>query len=87
MANTSIHLPAELLEELNRLARESGRSRNRLIVEACAELVRRRGQRWPAGFFDGDDLSDADLQDLRANEREFLASVQSARRSRRTSPL
>ena len=48
MANTSIHLPESLLEELDRLAAERSMSRNRLIVEACERVVEERSC-WPGG--------------------------------------
>jgi hypothetical protein len=46
--NFSVHLNDELLDELNKTARESGRTRNALIREAIGEwLGRRRSARWP----------------------------------------
>lgn len=47
--NFSIHLEDSLLEVLNAMAQEEGRSRNALIREAIAEYLRRRGRtHWPA---------------------------------------
>ena len=47
--NFSVHLSDDLIERLNRTARESGKKRNALIREAVAEwLERRRPGRWPA---------------------------------------
>ena len=49
--NFSVHLNDELIERLNRTARESGRTRNALIREAVGEwLDRRRPTQWPASI-------------------------------------
>jgi metal-responsive CopG/Arc/MetJ family transcriptional regulator len=45
----SIHLADELVQRLNRTAKECGRARNALIREAIKEwLDRRRPRKWPA---------------------------------------
>lgn len=47
--NINIYLQAELLELIDRLARETGRSRSALIREALeAWLSRRSASAWPA---------------------------------------
>lgn len=47
--NFSVHLNDELVEQLNEIARETGKARNSLIREAVGEwLGRRRPGKWPA---------------------------------------
>ena len=87
MANTSLHLPGELLEQLDEIAKEDGESRNRVIVRACTELVRHRTKRWPTGYFTNDHLTADDLQLLRESAAEFIGSIESARRSKTEPPL
>lgn len=87
MPNTSVHLPADLLDALNRLARERRVPRNRIIVQALREAVERRGRRWPPGYFEGEHLTDRDLKELRAGRSEFDDTLREARTGRRSSPF
>ena len=86
MASTSVHFPESLVEELDRIAKERGVSRNRLIVEACRRVVRERDA-WPADFFSNKHLSPDDLSEIEGGAAEFSDSVLSARRSRTAPPL
>ncbi len=86
MASTSVHFPPALAEALDRIARERGVSRNRLIVEACRRVVRELDQ-WPPGYFSDEHLCAGDLEELERSARDFLAPVLSARRSREAPPL
>lgn len=86
MPSTSAHFPSALLEELDQAAAEQGVSRNRLIVEACRETLRKRRD-WPAGFFDNARFSAKDLRELRANVKDFDQQLASSRRNRNTPPL
>ena len=81
MANTSIHLPESLLEELDRLAAERGMSRNRLIVESCQRLVEKRSC-WPGELFSNDHLTEQELKELRQGERAFQEAIGVGRKSR-----
>lgn len=86
MPSTSAHFPETLLEALDHLALEKGVSRNRLIVEACRELVeKRRG--WPDDFFDPTRFAVEDLEDLQASAKDFATDLLATRRSRDVSPL
>jgi len=87
MASTSVHFPKGLIEALDRLAAESGVSRNRLVVEACRGLVERRARAWPAGWFEDGHLSAEDLAELRGSADSFLADVLAARRTRTGGPF
>ena len=87
MASTSVHLPNELLERLDRMARESGRSRNRLIIEACEAFVARARDNWPEGFFSGGELDPADVRALQGSLAEWLKGLESSRRNRSREPF
>jgi hypothetical protein len=86
MGSTSVHIPSSLLEELDRSAAERGVSRNRLIVEACRQMVRAR-HHWPEGFFANARFRAADLAELQDSADEFSAAIARARRNRRSQPL
>ena len=79
MATTSIHLPPDLLQQLDQIARDRGVSRNRVIVES-------RG-RWPDGFLDAEHLGEDDLRLLREGADGFLADLLGARRNRSEAPF
>jgi hypothetical protein len=86
VASTSVHFPEALADELDRIARERGVSRNRLIVEACRRVVRERDQ-WPPGYFSNEHLSAEDLALLERSARDFVDPIFSCRRSRAEPPL
>lgn len=86
MPNTSVHFPEPLLESLDRIAREQGKSRNRLIVESCRRTIEERA-RWPDGFFSNDHLSAKQLQVLQEDCEDFEQAIRAARRSRSAPPF
>lgn len=86
MASTSVHLPDQLLHDLDRLAAERGSSRNRLIVESCLRLVEDQ-RRWPEGFFSNHHLSADDLAELQRGAAELDAAIAAGRRSRTAPPF
>ncbi|MFZ5477868.1 MAG: ribbon-helix-helix protein, CopG family [Myxococcota bacterium] len=86
MASTSVHLPAAIVEQLDRLAAERGTSRNRVILEACEELIAQHRGDWPVGFFDCN-LAPEDLRELRSGGTEMEASILQSRRERPVPPL
>ena len=49
--SVSVQFPAKLLSDLDELAQKSGVKRNRLIIEACEEAVKKR-RTWPEALFD-----------------------------------
>ena len=81
MPNIRVHIPEPLLESLDRLAREQGKSRNRLIVESCGRMIEEQ-TRWPDGFFSNDHLSAAELRILQEECEDFEHAIRVARRSR-----
>lgn len=86
MASTSVHLPPAIVEQLDRLAAEQGTSRNRIILEACEELLAQRRGDWPAGFFESD-LGPEELSELRSGGAEMEAAILQSRRERPVPPL
>ena len=86
MPNTSVYFPQSVLSGLDRIAKEQGMSRNRLIVESCRRAVEERTC-WPADLFSNDHLSQPDLQLLREGQDAFLDAISSARGSRAGSPF
>lgn len=86
VANTSVHFPEGLLDELDRLAEDRGVSRNRVIVDSCREALRARRQ-WPPGFFSNVHRTAAELRELQDGAEEFARALEAGRRSRRTPPF
>lgn len=86
MASTSVHLPAAIVEQLDRLAADRGTSRNRVILEACAEYIAQHRGAWPAGFFESD-LGPDDLRELRSGGTEMESAIVQSRRARAVPPL
>lgn len=86
MASTSVHLPAGIVEQLDRLAAERGTSRNRIILEACEGLIAQRRGDWPAGFFESE-LGPEDLDELRSAGTEMESAILQSRRARPVPPL
>lgn len=86
MGSTSVHFPQSLIEELDRSAAERGVSRNRLIVEACRQVVSAR-HRWPAGFFSNARFNAEELDELLRGAEEFSTAIVRARRNRRRQSL
>ena len=72
----------ELLEELDAIAKKRGTSRNRLIVEACEQLLEGDLGEWPAGFFSNDHLDREELGELWEDATEMTEAILAARRSR-----
>ena len=79
---TSIHLPKELLEQVDRKARALRISRNQLVRRALEREVRDASD-WSPGFFDR--LAEADEQLVPAVD-ELQKSVTSNRRSKAPHP-
>ncbi|MDE2660986.1 MAG: hypothetical protein OXI45_12355 [Acidobacteriota bacterium] len=81
MPNSRVHFPEPLLESLDRIAKEQGKSRNRLIVDSCRRTVEERAS-WPDGFFSNDHLSAEELRVLQEDCEDFEQAIRAARRSR-----
>lgn len=87
MPSTSVHIPEELLRQLDRAAKERHISRNRLIIEACRALLREGLSDWPDDFFAPDRLPERDLALLRSTFDDWSAKLESARRSKKVAPF
>lgn len=86
MASTSVHLPAAVVAQLDRLAAERGTSRNRIILQACEELLAAQRGDWPPGFFESS-LSAGDQALLREAADEMEAAIYASRHDRAVPPL
>jgi metal-responsive CopG/Arc/MetJ family transcriptional regulator len=76
---TSVHIPRQLLEAVDRKARALGVSRNRLIIRALERELAPSAE-WSPGFFE----ALAGVSDETAEAGEALrVSVKRARRSKR----
>lgn len=86
MASTSVHLPPSIVERLDRLAAARGTSRNRVILQACEELLAVQQGDWPPGFFDSA-LSSQDMVELRLGGQEMESAIIASRHDRGVPPL
>lgn len=86
MPSTTIHVPAQLLHEVDAAARRHRISRNRFVIAACEEALRHDQGVWPEGFFDTD-LTPADITLLREAGREMENAIYEGRRNRGASML
>ena len=80
---TTVHIPAALLESVDRRAKALGVSRNRLIVRALEQATRERSG-WAPEFLER--LRNVDPETSAAAD-ELLASVKRARRSKKPREL
>ena len=51
MATTTIHIPDDLLHDIDRAAQSMGVSRNRFVLKACGAALELYAGEWPQGFF------------------------------------
>lgn len=86
MASTSVHLPAPIVEKLDRLAAERHTSRNRVILLACEAYLGEHQADWPESYFSAS-LSAEDLEELRSAGQEMESTILAARRDRGVPPL
>jgi hypothetical protein len=86
VANTSVHFPEGMLDDLDRLAEERGVSRNRVIVDSCRQALHARRQ-WPEGFFADSHRTAAEMRELQKGEDEFARALAAGRRSRSSPPF
>lgn len=80
---TTVHIPARLLQSVDRRAKALGVSRNRLIVRALERAVSERSG-WAPEFFER--LRNVDDETVAAVD-DLLADVRQARRSRQPRDL
>jgi predicted transcriptional regulator len=75
---TTVHIPADLLEALDRRAKALGLSRNRLIVRAVEQMIRQRTG-WAPEFLERLRAADEETGDA---VDDLLEHVKNSRRSR-----
>lgn len=80
MPSTTVHIPDDLLERVDRVAQRRGISRNRLVLDALADELARDAGEWPEDFFKPP-ASDA-LRVLTEATGELEAAVTASRRNR-----
>jgi len=73
----TVSLPPELAQEVDRAARQEGRSRSEMFREALRQYLGRR-ERWDRIF----KLGEAAAQNLNVTEQDVTAAVKARRRSR-----
>ncbi len=75
---TTVHIPPQILDAVDRRARALRISRNRFIVRAVEKALARENE-WSSDFFDG--LAELGPQDAAAVD-EMLAGIRKARTSK-----
>lgn len=85
MASNAAHLPASIVEPLDRLAAARGTSRNRVLLEASEELLGQHRLGRPPDFFERA-IDAADLAELRAGGEQLEDVIRMARRTRPVPP-
>ena len=75
VATTTIHVPDDLLRDIDRAAGAAGTSRNRFVIAALREALAHSGGDWPEGFFSNRTSADQQLLDEASAdlERNVLA--------------
>ena len=86
MPSTTVHIPDELLSEIDQIVKEKEISRNRFIVQACEHALNNIAGEWPKGFFDTD-LSEEDLKILSEGVREMEQAIINKRKNRKDTAL
>lgn len=81
MPSTTVHIPDNLLAELDNVVKNKGISRNRYIVEACRRALENEAGRWPEDFF-ASDIEPDDLVLLNEGADEMVSAIMSNRKNR-----
>ena len=79
MPSTTVHIPEQLLKEIDQAAKERNISRNRFINESCVLALKNRVGDWPEGFFK---VKESELKVLREASIELEQAVYSHRKNR-----
>jgi len=81
MPSTTVHLPDQLLSEIDRIVKEESISRNRFIIKACEKALKNSAGKWPDDFFKSE-LNKEDLQLLREGVTEMETAIIKSRKNR-----
>ena len=81
MPSTTVHLPDQLLLEIDRIVKEESISRNRFIVKACEKALKNSAGKWPDDFFKSA-LNQENLQLLREGVAEMETAIIKSRKNR-----
>ena len=82
MPSTTVHIPDQLLSQIDQMVKEKKISRNRFIIQACEQALKSSAGEWPDGFFKPD-LNTKDLSLLRKGVSEMEKAIMNMRRNRR----
>lgn len=80
MGSTTVHIPDEMLERVDAIARRRGTSRNRVVLASLEAEISRDSGEWPATFFTPP--SDAERAVLVEATREVEDVIAGSRRNR-----
>ncbi len=86
MPSTTVHIPDELLSEIDQIVREKEIRRNRFIIQACEHALNNIAGEWSEGFFNTD-LSEEDLKILSEGVREMEQAIINKRKNRKDTAL
>jgi predicted urease superfamily metal-dependent hydrolase len=86
MPSTTVHIPDELLSEIDKIVRKMGITRNRFVIHACRRAVESAAGQWPKGFFD-QRRDGKEFRLLRDAVEEMESKILSRRSSRKGSPV
>jgi Arc/MetJ-type ribon-helix-helix transcriptional regulator len=81
MPSTTVHIPEDLLFEIDKLVKEKKTSRNRFIIEACRNALKNQEGKWPKNFFD-ERLCSEDLALLTEAGFEMESAILNSRANR-----
>ena len=86
MPSTTVHLPDDLLAEIDRFVKREGISRNKFIIKACETALKRNAGKWPGDYF-ASGKSDEDKLLLHEAVEEMKRAILRNRKSRSGSKL
>ncbi|MDA3951215.1 MAG: ribbon-helix-helix protein, CopG family [Spirochaeta sp.] len=80
MSSTTVHIPDEILQRVDAIARRRGVSRNRVVLASLEAEIERDSGEWPDAFFAAPSAEEREILTEAAEELE--ASTVSRRRNR-----
>lgn len=81
MPSTTVHIPDDMLDRVDSIARRRGVSRNRIVIESLERTISEDAGVWPSSFFEAPGNS-ADRELLEEATIELERVVSAARRNR-----
>ena len=81
MPSTTVHLPDDLLVEIDRFVKREGISRNKFIIKACETALKMNAGRWPKDYFTSN-RSEKDKQLICEAVEEMKSVILRSRKNR-----